>query len=211
MIITLAEAARHLSGPLIGPLPVARRCPRGSAEVRRRRALVAGCLGFAFAAGLLGIGLRVFRVIYLDALPADVSQDAAAAVYDTLTHLLQTMVRMIVAVGVIVALAAWLTGLGRRAGLVRGLWTSGIGAVRTTVDHAGLRTGPVGPFMRRYRAWITWVLVAAVLLVYLLWSYPTGWVVVGLALCLLFLLAVVEFLAAPTRAAEQPPAAHVPA
>ncbi|MEV0317324.1 hypothetical protein ACIBKX_23080 [Streptomyces sp. NPDC050658] len=163
-------------------------------SVRKRRALVGGAVAVAVATGLLGIGLRVFRVIYLDRLPASVSQDAAAAVYDTMTHFLFTMVRMVVALGVVVALAAWLTGSGRRAALVRGLWSSGIGAVRATADRAGLRIGPVGSFVRRYRGWITWVLVAGALLIYLVWSYPTGWVVVGIALCLVAALAVVEFL-----------------
>ncbi|MHA4774096.1 hypothetical protein L1085_006295 [Streptomyces sp. MSC1_001] len=165
---------------------------------RRRRALVTGALAVAVTTGLLGIGLRVFRAIYLDALPAGVSQGAAGAVYDTMTQLLHTMIRMVVVLGVVIALAAWLTGPGRHAGLVRGLWTSGIGSARATADRAGLRTGPVGPFVRRYRTWIVWVLVVAALVVYLLWSYPTGWVVVGLALALLCALAVVEFLGAAT-------------
>ncbi|MER5517663.1 hypothetical protein [Streptomyces sp. NPDC002763] len=165
-------------------------------SVRRRRALVAGCIGVAVTTGILGIGLSVFRVIYLDRLPAGVSPDAAAAVYDALVHFLRTTVRMVVALAVVVALGAWLTGPGRYAGLVRRLWTSGIGAVRGIADHAGLRTGPVGPFVGRYRTWISWLLVVVALLVYLLWSYPTGWVVIGIALCLLCALAVVEFLAA---------------
>ncbi|MFJ9175496.1 hypothetical protein [Streptomyces sp. NPDC102360] len=165
-------------------------------SVRRRRSLVATALAVAVSCGLLGIGLRVFRVIYLDRLPGGVSQDAAAAVYDTMTHFLFTMVRMVVALGVVVALGAWLTGRGKRARLVRGLWISGIDATRVTADRAGFRTGPVGPFVRDHRTWIVWILIAGSLLVYLLWSYPTGWVVVGIALCLLFLLAVVEFLAA---------------
>ncbi|MEU2420127.1 hypothetical protein ABZ619_03530 [Streptomyces sp. NPDC007851] len=173
-------------------------------SVRRRRALVAGCLGVAVATGILGIALRVFRVFYLDRLPAGVSPGAAAAVYDALVHFLQTTVRMVVALAVVVALGAWLTGPGRYAGLVRGLWASGIGAVRGTADHAGLRTGPVGPFVRRYRTWITWLLVAVALLVYLLWPYPTGWVVVGIALCLLFVLAVADFLAAPPEPGGTP-------
>jgi hypothetical protein len=177
-------------------------------SVRRRRALVAGCLGVAVTTGVLGIGLRVFRVIYLDRLPADVSQDAAGAVYDTLTHFLQTGIRTVVALAVVVALGAWLGGPGRYSGLLRRLWISGIGAVRGTADRAGLRTGPVGPFVRHHRAWFTWTLVAAALLVYLLWRYPTGWVVVGITVCLLFLLAVVEFLAAAPPAGNQPPAAR---
>lgn len=163
---------------------------------RRRRALVTGALGVAAATALLGIALRVFRAVYLDALPAGVSPAAAAAVYDALTRFLFTTVRMVVALGVVVALGAWLTGPGRRAGLVQRLWTSGIGAVRAVADGAGLRTGPVGPFVRRFRVWIGWVLVGAALLAYLLWSRPTGWVVVGLGLAVLFALAVVEFLAA---------------
>ncbi|MDD9377935.1 hypothetical protein M8Z33_14965 [Streptomyces sp. ZAF1911] len=177
---------------------------------RRRRALVAGALGVAVATGLLGIGLRVFRVVYLDALPAGVSPEAAGAVYDTLTHLIHIMIRMVVALGLVLALSAWLTGSGRRAGLLRGLWTSGIGAARATADRAGLRTGPVGPFVRRHRSRIVWALVAAALAAYLLWSYPTGWVVVGLALALLFALAVVEFLGAEASGETPPPAQAAP-
>ncbi|MGW5866722.1 LPXTG cell wall anchor domain-containing protein [Streptomyces sp. NPDC055239] len=177
-------------------------------SVRKRRALVTAALAVAMATGLLGIGLRVFRVLYLDRLPANVSQDAAAAVYDTMTHFLFTTVRMVVALAVVIALAAWLTGPGHRAGLVRGLWTSGIGAVRATADRAGMRLGPVGPFVHRYRNWITWALVAAALLIYLLWSYPTGWVVVGIALCLLFVLAVTEFLAGEQPHEPRRPAAR---
>ncbi|WP_329554131.1 hypothetical protein [Streptomyces sp. NBC_00696] len=175
---------------------------------RRRRALVTGALGVAATTALLGLGLRIFRTVYLDALPAGVSPPAAGAVYDALTRFLHTTVRNVVALGLVIALAAWLTGPGRRAGLVRRLWTSGIGAVRSVADGAGLRTGPVGPFVRRYRMWIGWVLVGGALLAYLLWSYPTGWVVVGLALALLFALAVVEFLAAepgePAQTADGP-------
>ncbi|MFE4261676.1 LPXTG cell wall anchor domain-containing protein [Streptomyces sp. NPDC056883] len=177
---------------------------------RRRRALVAGALGVAAATALLGIGLRVFRVVYLDALPAGVSPEAAGAVYDTLTHLIHTMIRMVVALGLVLALSAWLTGPGRRAGLLRGLWTSGIGAARTTADRAGLRTGPVGPFVRRHRSWIVWALTAAALAAYVLWSYPTGWVVLGLALALLFALAVVEFLGAEASDGTPPPEKAAP-
>ncbi|MFJ5836696.1 hypothetical protein ACIQGO_07980 [Streptomyces shenzhenensis] len=169
---------------------------------RRRRALVAGALGIAVTTLLLGIALTVFRSFYLDALPAGVSRPAAGAVYDTLTRFLRTTVRMVVALGVVVALAAWLTGPGRYASAVRRLWHAGLGAVRATAGRLGLRTGPVGPFTRRHRRWLTWVLVAAAVLAYLLWNRPTGWVVVGLTLTLLFALAVVDFLAAGGEGVE---------
>ncbi|MGW4447414.1 hypothetical protein [Streptomyces sp. NPDC004682] len=163
--------------------------------VRRRRALVAAALGFAFTALLLGLGLTVFRVIYLDALPADVSQPAAEAVYDTLTRFLRTAVRAVITLGVVVALAAWLSGPGRYARGARQLWHTGIHAVRGQADRFGMRTGPVGPFTHRFRVWIEWLLVAGAVAAYVFWDRPTGWVVVGLALALLFALAVVDFLA----------------
>lgn len=180
-------------------------------SAHRRRALVAAALGVAVATALLGAGLTVFRLIYLDSLPKGVSQPAATSVFDALVRFLRTTIRNIVMLGVVVALAAWLTGPGRYAGLVRQLWTSGIAATRATANRAGLRTGPVGPWVRRYRTWITWVLVAAVVLVYVLWSYPTAWVVVGLALALLLALAVVEFLAQDAHGTAPEPAAREPA
>ncbi|WP_406005947.1 hypothetical protein OG440_06985 [Streptomyces sp. NBC_00637] len=164
-------------------------------STHRRRVLIVAALCFAFATLLLGVALTVFRVVYLDALPAGVSQPAAGSVYDTLTRFLRTSVRSVVALGVVIAIAAWLTGPGRHAALVRRLWHSGIGAVRATADHAGMRTGPVGPFVDRYRTWITWILAAGAVLAFVLWPYPTGWVVVGLALALLFALGIVDFLA----------------
>ncbi|THA40539.1 MULTISPECIES: hypothetical protein [unclassified Streptomyces] len=168
----------------------------------RRRSLVAAALGFAAAALILGIALTVFRTVYLNALPDTVSQPAAGAIYDAMIRLLRTTVRMVVVLGVLLALAAWLSGPGRRATVVRQLWHSGIAATRATADHAGLRTGPVGPFVGRHRAWITWILVAAAVLAFVLWPYPTGWVVLGLALALLFALAVAEFIAEDTEVAE---------
>ncbi|MFG3195554.1 hypothetical protein ACGFYT_05425 [Streptomyces sp. NPDC048208] len=164
--------------------------------VRRRRALVAAALGFAFTALLLGLGLTVFRAFYLDALPASVSQPAAGAVYDTLTRFLRTAVRAVIALGVVVALAAWLSGPGRRARAVRQVWHAGIGAARAQTDRLGLRTGPVGPFVHRHRHWIGWLLVAGAVVAFVLWPHPTGWVVVGIALALLFALAVVDFVGA---------------
>ncbi|WP_327185871.1 hypothetical protein [Streptomyces sp. NBC_01334] len=173
-------------------------------SAHRRRVLIVAALCFAFATLLLGVALTVFRVVYLDALPAGVSQPAAGSVYDTLTRFLRTSVRSVIALGVVIALAAWLTGPGRHAALVRRLWHSGIGAVRATADHAGLRTGPVGPFVDRYRTWITWILAAGAVLAFVLWPYPTGWVVVGLALALLFALGIVDFLATRPRRKDSP-------
>ncbi|MEU6418831.1 hypothetical protein [Streptomyces spiralis] len=178
-------------------------------SVHRRRVLVAAVLAVAVAMLILGLALTVFREVYLNALPDTVSQPAAGAIYDTLTRYLRTSVRRVVALAVVIALAAWLTGPGRRAGFVREAWRSGLRAVRGAADHVGFRTGPVGPFVHRFRTWITWILVAAAVLTYLLWSYPTGWIVLVIALVLLFAMAVVEFLderTPPSASASSGPA-----
>jgi hypothetical protein len=173
---------------------------------RRRRALVAAALGGAFATLLLGLGLVVFREVYLDDLPASVSQAAAADVYDTLVRFLRVTVRTVVVLGVAVALGAWLGGPGRRAGQARSVWTSGLAAARAATDRAGLRTGPVGPWVHRFRGWLVRLFLAAAALALALWHYPTPWVVAGLALAVVFALAVVEFLDDGPAVPTPPPA-----
>ncbi|MGX4738190.1 hypothetical protein ACI1MP_21290 [Kitasatospora griseola] len=165
--------------------------------VRHRRATVTTALAMAVAAGLLGIGLTVFRALYLDRLPTDVDQAAAAAIYDTLVRYLRAAVRMLLALGIVIALAAWLTGSGRRAGWVRQLWQAGLGAVRRAAERIGMRLGPVGRFVHRRKAWLGWGAVVVAAIVLLTWGYPTAVVVLWIAVVLLAVLAVLEFLDTP--------------
>ncbi|MFF3613367.1 hypothetical protein [Streptomyces sp. NPDC002580] len=159
--------------------------------VRRRRALVTAALAVAAGAAVLGIALWIFREIYLDGLPSNVSQPAAGAVFDTLVRYLRTTVRMVITLGIIVALAAWLTGSGRAASRVLAAWTGGIGAVR----HAtGFELGAVGAWVHRAKTWLNWTVVAVAAVILLTWSYPTAAVTVWIAVLALLALAVVEFL-----------------
>lgn len=161
----------------------------------RRHAAVVVFLGIFVSAALVGILVKVFRTFYLGALPADVSQGAAAAAYDTMVRFLITTSRTAAVLGLVIGLAAWLAGPGKVAGFVRGFWRTAIDSVRGFADGHGMRTGPVGPFLLRYRNWVmaAVVVIAAVLL--LTWSYPTGMVVFWLAFICVVALAVVEFLA----------------
>lgn len=165
--------------------------------VRRRRAVVAASLGMAGGALLLGIGLSVFRAVYLDRLPADVDQAAAQAVYDTLVRYLRSAVRVLVTLGLLVALGAWVIGPGRWARTVRGGWRAGLGAVRRVAGRAGLRLGPVGRFVHRWKAPLGWLAVALAALAFVLWSHPTVLVTLCLALGLLAVLAALELLDEP--------------
>ena len=77
--------------------------------VCRRRAVVATGLGTALGAALLGVALAVGRRMTLSGLPADVSRDAAGAVYDTLTATLRTVSWALLGLGLTVVLGALLT------------------------------------------------------------------------------------------------------
>ncbi|MFD0409751.1 hypothetical protein [Kitasatospora sp. NPDC127116] len=164
---------------------------------RRRRAVVATALGMAGGALLLGIGLSAFRAVYLDRLPADVDQAAARAVYDALVRYLRSAVRVVVTLGLLVALGAWVIGPGRWARTVRGGWRAGLGAVRRVAARAGLRLGPVGRFVHRWKAPLGWLAAALTALAFVLWSHPTVLVTLCLALGLLAVLAALELLDAP--------------
>ncbi|MGW0879256.1 hypothetical protein [Streptomyces sp. NPDC002671] len=77
--------------------------------VHRRRAVAATALGTALGGALLGLGLAAGRALTLSGLPADVSHPAAGAVYDALTDTLRTVSWLLLALGLTVALTAWLT------------------------------------------------------------------------------------------------------
>ncbi|WP_353943497.1 hypothetical protein ABII15_18820 [Streptomyces sp. HUAS MG91] len=163
---------------------------------RRRRALITAALAVAAGALVLGLALWIGRAVYLDALPADVSQPAAGAVYDTLVRFLRTAVRVVAVLGAVVALASWLSGPGRWAGAVRGAWTGAIGSVRETLTTGTF--GPVGPWVHRMRTWLNLTVAAVAAAVLIAWSYPTGLVVLWIAVAAVCALAVIEFLDAPT-------------
>ncbi|MCX4748176.1 hypothetical protein OG455_22125 [Kitasatospora sp. NBC_01287] len=167
---------------------------------RRRRAVIGAALGIAGGAAVLGIGVDVFRAFYLDGLTAGVDQAAAGAIYDALARFLRSSVRTVVVLGVLVALGAWLTGRGRQARTVRGLWQAGLGAVRQAAERLGLRLGAVGRFTHRFKAWLGWAAVLVAVVVLLLRGYPTAGTVLWLAVALLVVLAVLEFLDEPGEA-----------
>ncbi|MEU9184779.1 hypothetical protein AB0D14_09465 [Streptomyces sp. NPDC048484] len=77
--------------------------------VRRRRAVTATALGMALGAALLALATVVGRALTLTGLPEHVSRAAAGAVYDALTETLRTATWCVLALGLTVALATWLT------------------------------------------------------------------------------------------------------
>jgi hypothetical protein len=163
-----------------------------------RRALVGVGLGLAGGMLVLGLGLALFRTIYLNELPLGVlTRDAAAAFYDTLVRFLRLGLRSVLVFGLVIALAGFFTGRSTTAVRARAGLRNGIAWLRGGAEQAGFRTGPVGAWVYTYKRvlWIAVIAIAALVLVF--WDQPTGRVIIGITLGVLVALVIIEFLGRP--------------
>jgi len=182
----------------------------------KRRALLRGSLGVAAAMIVLGIALAVARTWYVNTTPANVlTSTTAGTVFDTLVRFLRSGLRAVGVLALVVALAAFLSGPSTAAVKTRHAFTHGIGSMRGGAEAAGWQTGRLGTwtYTHRQALRLTVALLGGVVLMF--WNQPTAWVVVGVALVVLLLLAVIEFLGQPpvaaTEPAPQPPVSTPPA
>ncbi|WP_330262118.1 hypothetical protein [Streptomyces griseorubiginosus] len=160
----------------------------------RRHALIGAALAVFAAMLVLGIGLTVFRDVYLNHLPAGVSQSAAGSVYDALIKFLRAGIRALAAVALFTAIGAFLAGPSRIAVVTRTGCRRSIGALRDVTTSAGLRLGAVGRFVHRFKRWIGVAILVVAAIVLFTWTYPTMAVVVWTAVITLVALAIREFL-----------------
>ncbi len=164
----------------------------------RRKTLLRAALGVAFMMALLLIGFNVLRSVFVDAFRPE-GQAAGGAVYDQLLGFLRLSVRALFALGVVVAIGAWLAGPGSlavrtRAGFQRLMdGTAGEGS-----DEVSAVSSAVAGHRNPLRVLV--VGLGAVLLMVL--SRPSGVTVLVVALLVLFGLIVIEVLARGARRAE---------
>lgn len=171
----------------------------------RRRALLRGSLGVAAAMILLGVGLAVARTWYVNTTPANVlTATTAGDVFDTLVRFLRTGLRTVGVLALVVALAAFLSGPSTAAVKTRHGFTHGIGSMRSGAEAAGWQTGRFGSWTYAHRQALRLTVALLGGLVLMFWNQPTAWVVVGVALVVLLLLAVIEFVGRPPVAASEP-------
>lgn len=167
----------------------------------RRRALLRASLGLAGAMVVLGVGLAVMRTWYVDTTPGNVlSSTAAGDVFDTLVRFLRTALRAVGVLALVLAFTAFVSGPSPSALRTRRSFTHGIGSLRGSAEAAGWQTGRVGTWTYTHRKALRWTVAGLGGLVLVLWSQPTAWVVLVIALVVLLLLAVIEFVGRPTQA-----------
>jgi hypothetical protein len=170
-----------------------------------RRALIGASLGVGAGMIVLALGLAIFRSVYLNALPASVSHDAAAVLYDTLVRFLRLGLRAVLVLALVIALGAFLTGPSVTAVRTRDGLARGLGWLRGGAESAGLRTGAVGSWVYQHKLALRIGAVAAAGLALVFWGQPTGKVIILLAVLLLVALALIELLGRPPETSPSAP------
>ena len=136
------------------------------------------------------MGVALGRDVYLNALGKNVNQDTAGVVYDQLLSFLKTALRTVFVLGIVVAIAAWLAGPGSLATRIRG------GTLRL-VRREPVEGTPsaVAAFTARHRNPLRVFVIAIGFIVLVALSHPGPWAIVAVALIVLALLLLIEFLA----------------
>jgi hypothetical protein len=168
-----------------------------------RRALIGAGLGFAASMLVLGAALFVVRSAYLNSVPSSVlSSDAAAAAFDTLVRFIKDALRVLLVVGLIVAAGAFLTGPSVTAVRTRAAFANGLGWIRSSGEHHGLSTGPVGRWTYAHRTALRAAAVGLAALIFVFWGRPTVGVVIGIVVLLLVVFGLIELIGRPPARAE---------
>ena len=174
----------------------------------RRRALVGAGLGLAASMLILGISLNIARAIYLSSVPSSTfPTDAAASAYDAIVHFLREGLRVVLVVGLVVAIAAFFTGPSHTAVQTRSALTSGVNWIRHYGERRGVSTGPVGQWTYLHRRILRIGAVALFALIFVFWGEPTVLVVIVLVILLLVVLGLIELIGRPIaerEAAKEP-------
>jgi hypothetical protein len=161
-----------------------------------RRTLVAAGLGVAASMLVLAVGVAIGRTALVDAVPGR-SAAAASAAYDIVVRFLRDGLRTLLVLGLVVALFAFLAGRSVAAVRIRG------GAARSLTwlrGRAGVRAGRLGAWVHTYRGVLRGVAVGLAVLVFVFLDRPSGFAVLAIALLLVVVLAVIQFLDQPVPA-----------
>jgi hypothetical protein len=169
---------------------------------RHRRALIGAGLGLAASMLVLGVALAVGRSLYLNKLPGTIPADAAAVAFDTIVRFIRQGLRVLLVLGLVVAIAGFFTGPSVTAVRTRQGFKSAFAAIRGTGERAGLTTGPVGAWVYKYRTALRIGAVTIAALVLVFWGIPTGLTVVVIAIVLVAVLGIIELIGRPPVRAD---------
>jgi hypothetical protein len=175
-----------------------------SVVISRPRRLAFRRLGIAVVAPMT-ISLLLYdwvRSQYVGALPDDVhNPDAAAAFFDITTRFVPRDMRVLLVVGVVILFLTWLFGPTGWAGRARVWWDTLVGRVGDKSEGRDVGVAPrwVADNKRTLLAFA----VALGVLTLLVWTRPTGLVVLTVIVVVVLLMAVTSLVAEIGRRAER--------
>ena len=160
----------------------------------RRRGLVHAASGLAVSMAVLLIAANVGRNQYLSSLKVGQSTAATAAVIDTVDAALLDSVRVILIVAAVVAIVAFVVGLGpvRR-------W------MHDRETPSWLSSGPVHDTVAGHRRAFQWGVLVLGLVVLVLWNQPTVLIALIIVLVTLFLVMLVGLYGGRRGTTGEPP------
>ena len=168
-----------------------------------RRALIGAGLGFAGSMLVLGALLLVFRGIYLNSVPNSVfPSDAAAAAFDTLVRFIKEALRVLLLVGLVVAIGAFFSGPSVTAARTRAGFVSAFNWVRSSGERRGLSTGPAGQWTYAHRHALRICAVGLAAVIFVFQGRPTAGSVIVLVIVLLVILGLIELIGRPPAKPE---------
>lgn len=171
---------------------------------RRKRMLVAAGLALVGGMLLLAVGLAFSRGRLLEALPPGSSTGAATELFDGLVRYMRAALRTVAAVGLVVALLAFLAGGSVAAVATRQSARSGFDALRSWGEGRGISSGPFGVWLGDRKSFLRWVVVGIAVLVVLLADEPTPLFVVVTTVVALIVVGLIELLARPATPVGAP-------
>jgi hypothetical protein len=168
----------------------------------RRRGTIRSGLVLFFASAFTLVLLALGRSFYLNAAtPPGGNGKAAAAVWDILLRNLRLGVIILGVIGLVIAIAGWLSGPSRGATRLREGAGKGIGGLRRKADEHGYTPGPFAQWVTEHKRAVQIGLVVLAVILFIAWNNPTIAVTIVILLLLALALAAVSFL---TRGSEVP-------
>jgi hypothetical protein len=168
----------------------------------RRRTLMRWGIGLVVAMAVTAALLALGRSAYLGVAK---NHEAAAAAFDIVVRSLRNGIRVIAALGIIVALAAFLSGPSRLAVRIREGARSVVGGAGRKADEAGWTPGPVGTWVAAHKVGLRILGVAVAFLVVFVLTSPRPLTLLVLALLLLVYVAAIEFVGRTAAAGDGTP------
>ena len=160
-----------------------------------RRGILRAGLGVAVAMVVLAALLAVGRSLYLDAAESAVGRAPAQAAFDILVAYLRDGMRIVLAVGVVVAAGAWIAGPSRAATGLRNV-ARGAG---TRAEAAGAGTGRPGRALAAHLRVAEGAVVAIAALLLVAQDAPSAGSVVRIGIVALVVVALLEAFAAASQ------------